>query len=237
MSIMSRLFLGLAGKPPFNKVYRSAIQLRYRLLQRVQKGQPVLEQVAGFPLIVLPQVLNPRLFYSGKFLAQALDRRLVPEGGRVLDLGTGSGIVALACARLGARVVATDISPLAVRSARINALLNQVEAAIDIRQGDLFDPVSAEQFDLVIFNPPYFSGEPQSLFEQALYSSDIIERFGDGLAAHLTPGGYGLLLLSSLAEEERILRSLQQQGWTAQQEVVNQLPLERLALYRLVRRE
>jgi HemK-related putative methylase len=234
---VNRLLRSLAGRPPFSRFYRSAIRLRFRLLQQVRKDRPVLEQVAGFPLVVLPQVLNPRLFYSGEFLGRVLDNGLVPVGPRVLDLGTGSGIVAVACARLGARVVATDINPLAVRAARINALLNHVETAVDVREGDLFSPVADELFDLVIFNPPYFSGRPQTLFEQALYSPDIIERFGAGLADHLTPQGWGLLLLSSLADEEHILRRLYEQGWAASQEVVEELPLERLALYRLARRQ
>lgn len=236
MDRVTRLIRGLAGRPPFNRLYRSAIRLRFRLLQRARQGRPVLEQVAGYPLIVPPQVLNPRLFYSGDFLGRVLDNGLAPAGARVLDLGTGSGVVAVACARLGATVIATDINPHAVRAARINALLNEVEAAVDVRAGDLFEPVAGEQFDLVIFNPPYFSGEPRSPLEQALVSPDIIARFGAGLAAYLTPGGSALLLLSSLAAEEPILRRLYEQGWAASRAAVEELPLERLTLYRLVRR-
>lgn len=54
------------------------------------------------------------------------------------------------------KVVATDINPLAVKCAKINAKINSVTEKIDIRHGNLFDPVKNERFDLIIFSPPYF---------------------------------------------------------------------------------
>ena len=77
----------------------------------------------------------------------------------VLDMGTGSGIAAIAAARRGARVVAVDISTEAVRCARINVLLNRVDDRVEIRCGDLFEPVQGERFDLVLFNPPFYAGQ------------------------------------------------------------------------------
>ena len=73
-------------------------------------------------------------------------------------MGTGSGVCAVFAARHAHRVVAVDINPGAVRCAALNALLNHVEARIEVRQGDLFAPVARERFDLVLFNPPFFVG-------------------------------------------------------------------------------
>ncbi|MGH2625705.1 MAG: 50S ribosomal protein L11 methyltransferase, partial [Anaerolineales bacterium] len=71
----------------------------------------------------------------------------------VLDLGCGTGLFAIAAAKLGAREVwATDIDPQAVECARRNAELNQVKVVV--KAGDLFDPVRGRPFDLVITNPP-----------------------------------------------------------------------------------
>lgn len=73
---------------------------------------------------------------------------------KVLDLGTGSGFLAILASKLGAKkVVATDISPRALRRARENATLNGVEN-IEFRHGDLYGPVEGEHFDLIICNPP-----------------------------------------------------------------------------------
>lgn len=72
----------------------------------------------------------------------------------VLDLGTGSGILAILAARCGARVVATDISTPALDMARFNAEFNGVADSIDFRRGSLFEP-APERFDVVVTNPPF----------------------------------------------------------------------------------
>ncbi|HDD39877.1 MAG TPA: methyltransferase domain-containing protein [Nitrososphaeria archaeon] len=77
------------------------------------------------------------------------------EGAEVLDLGTGSGFLAILAAKLEAKkVVATDISSRALRVARKNASLNNVEKKIEFRFGNLYQPVEDECFDLIICNPP-----------------------------------------------------------------------------------
>ena len=74
------------------------------------------------------------------------------QGGQLLDVGTGSGILALAAARLGAKgVVAVDIDPDAVRVARENVAHNGLEDAIEVRQGDLLQGLS-QQFDFAAAN-------------------------------------------------------------------------------------
>ncbi|MCD6592121.1 MAG: 50S ribosomal protein L11 methyltransferase, partial [Thaumarchaeota archaeon] len=77
------------------------------------------------------------------------------KGLDVLDLGTGSGILAILASKLGARrVVATDISRRAISAAIDNARLNGVDN-IEFRLGSLYEPVRGEVFDLIICNPPH----------------------------------------------------------------------------------
>ena len=110
------------------------------------------------PLLVLPDVFNPTLFHTSEALVAQLDADRIRPDMTVLDMGTGSGIAAIAVARRGARVVAVDISAEAVRCARINVLLNRVDDRVEVRRGDLFEPVHGERFDLVLFNPPFYAG-------------------------------------------------------------------------------
>ncbi len=77
------------------------------------------------------------------------------EVGSALDLGTGCGVQALHLARHSRRVVATDVNRRALRIARLNVALNDVEDRVEIRDGSYFEPVAGERFDLVATNPPF----------------------------------------------------------------------------------
>ncbi len=182
---------------PVRRAFSWAKYFSFSLFQRHRHDHLVLEHVAGLPILVLPRVFNPKLFRTGELLADTLDARLVAPGSRVLDMGTGSGVGAVTAARLGARVVAVDINPHAVRCARINAILNEVEARVDVRHGDLFAPVAGERFDVVLFNPPYYRGTPRHILDAAWRSEDVAERFACSLPGHLRSGGRALVLLST----------------------------------------
>jgi HemK-related putative methylase len=176
-----------------------------------------LETLDGVPLIVLPQVFNPVLFRTGTVLARAVASspwaQPRAEGARALDLGTGSGVGAVFAARRGYRVTAVDLNPEAVRCARLNALLNCLEERIEAREGDLFAPVAGATFDLVLFNPPFFRGEPRSRFDLSWRGTDVLERFAAGLPAALAPDGLALLLLSTDGDGPALLDALEREGF------------------------
>jgi release factor glutamine methyltransferase len=184
-------------RPPIEALWRLYRRWRFRLFQQHRHRRLVLEHVAGMPLLVLPDVFNPGLFHTSEALVRAVDGELHQLGERVLDLGTGTGIAAIAAARRGARVIAVDISPEAVRCAQINVRLNRVEESVEVRQGDLFEPVRGEGFDLVLFNPPFYAGVPGELWEVAWRSEDVLERFAHGLLDVLNPTGRAILVVSS----------------------------------------
>jgi HemK-related putative methylase len=182
------------------------------LLPRIRRT--VIETIDGVPLVSVPDVLNPVVFRGGELLARTVaDSPLAePTHGRALDMGTGSGVGAVFLARRGWRVTAVDVNPEAVRCARINALLNRLEDRIDVRHGDLFAPVAGERFDLILFNPPFFRGEPKSLFDLAWRATDVMERFAAGLPAALSDGGRALILLSTDGDAPGMLKALETNG-------------------------
>jgi methylase of polypeptide subunit release factors len=178
--------------------------------------RPVLERIDGLPFVVLPEVLNPVVFRSGAFLAQtvaALPAAAPGRGARALDMGTGSGVGAVFAARRGFQVVGVDLNPDAVRCARANVLLNGLEERIEIRHGDLFAPVAGERFDLVLWNPPFFRGEPRSRFDLAWRATDVMERFAAGLPEVLTPDGVALVLVSTDGDAAGMIGALAAQGF------------------------
>ena len=165
------------------------------------------EYVDGVELVMLPGVFDGVRLRTGAILARALDSLPLDGRTRVLDLGTGSGIAAVFAARRGAQVTATDINPEATRCARINALVHGLEARIEARVGDLFAPIGDERFDLILFNPPYFRGQPRDMAERAWRSPDVFDRFLRELPAHLNEQGRALVALSSDNEVEQALHA------------------------------
>lgn len=126
-------------------------------------------------------------------------RRWPPGGKRALDVGTGTGVLALVLARAGARVVATDLAPAALECAAENAARLGLAGAVEPVRADLFPD---GRFDLVVANPPWLPREALTPLERAVYDpgSAFLRGFLAGLAAHLAPGGEGWLVLSDLAE-------------------------------------
>jgi release factor glutamine methyltransferase len=121
-------------------------------------------------LLVTADVLTPRPD-TETLVSAALG--LAPENDaplRILDIGTGSGAVALALAseRPRAQIVATDVSAAALAVARQNAERCGLAERIDFREGALFEPVAGERFDLIVSNPPYLAESVRSSLEPEL---------------------------------------------------------------------
>ncbi len=190
----ARALLGPASPGAMRWLLGKALEVGMRITRLRRYDDHRRETVQGLSILVLPGVANPKLLRTGAFFARCLDAQPL-AGLDVLDLGTGSGVCALAAARHARRVVAVDISQAAVRCARLNASDNQLQ--VDIRHGDLFEPVTGERFDLVLFNPPFLLGAPKDERDATWRSSDVATRFARGLEAHLSARGVALLLLSS----------------------------------------
>lgn len=116
-------------------------------------------QVTSDTLIPRPE--TEEWFY--KYIHQLPEKKL-----KVVDIGTGSGILAIShkLKRPQDEVVATDISAKALKIAKENA--NLLDAEIDMRLGDLTDPLQGEDFDIVISNPPYISEDEQNVMDDSV---------------------------------------------------------------------
>jgi release factor glutamine methyltransferase len=199
--------------PYFARLLGKAMALGYRLTGKDRYDDFRLERIQGAPFVVMPSVFNPKVPRTGEFLASRIDSRLVHADSEVLDMGTGCGVCAIVAAGFARRVVAVDINPEAVRCAAINSLLNHLEQKVDVRHGDLFAPVAAERFDLVLFNPPFLRGTPRDDRDRAWRSTDVAERFAAGLENHLKPGGRALVLLSSFGDARFFLEEFRGRGF------------------------
>jgi SAM-dependent methyltransferase len=135
----------------------------------------------------------------GEYVRLVADAPL-PSSALAFDIGTGTGVLAAVLARRGvARIVATDQDPRALACARENIARLGLTAQVEVVEADLFP---AGRAPLVVCNPPWVPARPSSPLEHAVYDPDsrMLRGFLNGLAAHLTPGGEGWLVLSDLAE-------------------------------------
>lgn len=177
------------------------------LFQRRLDGEPIAyiigeREFYGLMLHTTPDVLIPRP-ETELLVELALDR--IPDQGRVLDLGTGSGAIAIALAhtRPDAVVTAADISAAALDVARRNAARHQ--ATVNFMQSDWYAALADQQFDLIVANPPYIVAADPHLSQGDLRFEpiDALTDHADGLSAlrtivdgasrHLTPGGWLLM--------------------------------------------
>jgi HemK-related putative methylase len=227
----------LARLPLPRRLLGKAMAWGYRLIGKDRYDDFRLEWIYGLPFMVTPSVFNPRVPRTGQFLASNIDARLVSPESEVLDMGTGSGVCAVFAANHARRVVAVDINAAAVRCASINTLLNHLDHKIEVRHGDLFEPVRGEQFDLVLFNPPFVRGAPKDSRDGAWRSSDVAERFAAGLRAHLKPGGAALVLLSTFGDGRLFLKEFHNQGFEIKVFAERRFVNERLTVFRLVPRQ
>ncbi len=161
--------------------------------------------------------------------------RGLARGAGVLDLFTGSGVLAVAAALEGAReVTAVDLSRRAVLTARLNARRNGVGERVRTLRGDLFAPLGDRRFDLITANPPYLpgAGAPRGAARAWEGGSDgrvLVDRLCDGARERLVPGGTLLLMQSSLTGERETLERLAAAGLDARVTVRRRGPLGPLA--------
>jgi SAM-dependent methyltransferase len=136
----------------------------------------------------------------GEYVQLVADTPLPPGAKLAFDIGVGTGVLSAVLAKRGvARVVATDQDRRALSCARENLARLDVDQQVELVEADLFPEGRAP---LVVCNPPWVPARPSSPIEYAVYDPDsrMLRGFLDGLAAHLTPGGEGWLILSDLAE-------------------------------------
>jgi release factor glutamine methyltransferase len=138
-----------------------------------------------------------------------------PLNGSVLDLGTGSGAIAVAVKhnRADCAVCATDISGDAIEVAAVNAGAILGEGRIDLRQGNLFDAVDGERFHVIVSNPPYVDRdllpglqrelrfEPDAALCADDSGRDIVRKIIRGAGAHLHPAGVALVEIAETMKD------------------------------------
>jgi HemK-related putative methylase len=158
--------------------------------------------------------LSDRVFQPTTTTQKIAEMVQVPQGGSVLDLGCGTGPLAIFAAKSGAgEVVAVDIMPEAVELARQNVQLNGVADKVTVLCGDLFKPVQGRRFDVIVNDvsgiaervariSPWY---PESIPTGGEDGTDVVLRVLEDASKYLNPGGSLYFAISSLSDTRKII--------------------------------
>lgn len=153
--------------------------------------------------------------------------------GAVLDMGTGSGVLAVEAAKFADTVIGLDVSEAAVEYCKQHIM----HPKILFFRSDLFEVLElgkiSRKFDLIIFNPPYLprDGEGNVALDGGREGFEVIERFLRSAGKYLKAGGTILLLFSSLTKKQKVDLLIRKSGFRKTLVDVKKLPFETLYVY------
>jgi release factor glutamine methyltransferase len=218
-----------------NLVERVLHAVGYYLLLRRQGTR--LARIAGLRLTIRPTVYDPRYYRAPAYFAEFIGG-LELSGKIVADLGTGSGLQALAAARAGARrVVAIDVNPNAALTAADNARANGFGNRVLALASNLFTAIApGPHFDVIVANLPFCAAEAWDLADRAWRAGaeyrDIASIF-EQAHERLAPGGVVYLIMSSLSDLAVLGDLIRRAGFRAQIAARRAVFLEALIIYEL----
>ncbi|WP_175060136.1 HemK2/MTQ2 family protein methyltransferase [Thermococcus sp. 2319x1] len=162
--------------------------------------------------------LHPQVYEPAEDTFLLAENLKVKEGDVALDVGTGTGIIALLMARKARLVLGVDVNPIAVELAKENARLNGI-TNVEFRQSDLFENVEGK-FDIITFNAPYLPGEPEEPIDLALVGGEsgreVLDRFLEEFPSYLKENGVVQMVQSSITGIEETLKKLESKGFIAE---------------------
>ena len=161
--------------------------------------------------------LHHEVYEASEDTFQILESIKINEDNTVLEVGTGCGLIALECARQGAKVICTDINPYAIELVKRNYLRNQplLKGTVEIRCGDLFSVIkSNERFDIAIFNPPYLPTIPEERIggsgwfdiatDGGVDGLSLTKRYIEEVDRYLSKKGRAYFVFSSLSNRKKL---------------------------------
>ncbi len=225
---------------PFRRCLRRLIHFfAYHLI--LSQKRTWITRAGGFRLVVHPTVFHPRYFLSSEYFAEFLSH-LDLRGKRVVDVGTGSGILALAAARAGAEnVIAADINPNAALTAAENARANGFDDRVSALCCDLLSALPPRPlFDVILSSPPKHAGEPRDLADRGWHAGprycEIAALF-DQSRERLKPGGRLYVMVSSDSDLDLFSSFMARAGFQARLVAERSILIEAFLLFSLQARE
>jgi len=162
---------------------------------------------------VFPGVFHPGLFYSTKFICDFLGTQPI-RNQSLLELGCGTGLISILCAKTGALVTASDVSKTALTNSATNVSANHV--SVDIIYSDVFDNLAQKTFDWIIINPPYYAKAAENERELAWHCGkdfDYFQKLFETIGDHIHTATNIVMVLTLGCELEKIVGIARKNGF------------------------
>jgi release factor glutamine methyltransferase len=217
---LKRRFGPTLGRKPLLEIQDYRLSLRRSATARTNPDRPSTFSLAGREWDLLPTVFAPVYSPTTRFSLELLDLGRSPVPDSMLEVGSGTGVIAVSAALAGCRrVVASDINPAAVLNTRLNAQRHGCAERVTSIQSDLFSDIDpSERFDLVFWHSNYVLA-PTSYHYQSIDECAYVD---PGYATHrrflaeapgwLTPGGRVLLHFSARGDRDELGRLAHEVG-------------------------
>jgi release factor glutamine methyltransferase len=157
---------------------------------------------------------HPEVYKPSKDTFLLADNLDITRKDEILEIGTGTGLIAVYSAQRSKRVVATDIDEEAIKCALKNVIANRTYN-VELKNGDLFEPVQNEKYDLILFNT-YNTTANKDQSEDFSKSREIIDKFILELNDYLNEGGRFQIVQSSDCDIEKTISKLEESGFVVE---------------------
>lgn len=187
----------------------------------------------GSSIEVPAGVFHPGLFYSTKWLLEHI-QSFDLENKSVLELGAGSGLIAVTVAKKGAISTAVDINHGSIRAITSNARRNNV--SVEVIHSDLFEAIPGRMFDHIIINPPFYKKDPVTFEEHAWYcgsDSNYFTRLFQALKEHTHAQTVVSMILSDACDIDQIEQLAHKHNWQLHLVITRKNFLEQNFIYHI----
>ncbi|NJE08968.1 methyltransferase domain-containing protein [Thermococcus sp. M39] len=165
--------------------------------------------------------LHPQVYEPAEDTFLLAENLKVKEGDIALDIGTGTGIIALLMAKKAEFVLGVDVNPIAVELAKENARINGIKN-VEFRISNLFENVEGK-FDIITFNPPYLPGGAEELQEPidlaligGTQGREVLDKFISQVKDYLKPNGIVQIVQSSITGIDETIEKLTKLGFSVE---------------------
>ncbi len=185
------------------------------VFEQIKKhDKPYNIEVEGIEFTILPNVFSPKYFTDSVWFAKEVPK--IVGNKKMLEIGTGIGIIAVFAALKGAKVSATDINPVAVQNARLN--FEKLNLDIPVYEGNMYEPLPRdEKFDFIFWNHPFNKGDnpDEEILLQAGfdYNYQGLEKYIKDAEKFLKKNGRLLLGTGNFADLDAIKDIARQYGY------------------------